>query len=283
VRKGATWFVFASALGMLSNPTPAQELKLLSASTAEQQIRELHARLDGIALSEKERDASFSQVQAKISEFIIAQLEAEPRLEPRHLRDELLTMFGTRNQSITGTQRDSRTGPDREDPFIQRWPQSWGPLESGSIIWGVTYSDPHHLGLMGDRIMVESYVVNQGKAHLAGRGGSELDGVSMQADRMFNLKPALAVLIHGVVEWSSGHALPCKAALYSIDDTGVHLTWKINTASLKILPDPNGEAFTLMYHDEKRHQSTGEFSLTSVVEVYVIVPGGLKQIISQRY
>jgi hypothetical protein len=100
---------------------------------------------------------------------------------------------------------------------------------------------------------------------------------------MFNLKPALAVLIHGVVEWSSGHALPCKAALYSIDDTGVHLTWKIDTASLEILPDPSGEAFTLMYHDEERHQSTGDFSLTSVVEVYVIVPGGLKQIVRQRY
>lgn len=281
--KGATWFVFAGALGMLSNPALAQELKLLPTRAAEQQIRELHAELHGSALSEKQRDASFNQVRATISEFIIAQLEAETRLEPRHLRDELLLMLGRKNQSITGTQRDSRTGPDPEDPFIQRWPQSWGPRETGPIIWGVTYSDPHHQGFMGDRVVVESYVVNQGKARLAGRGGSELDGVSMQADRMSNLHPALAVLIHGVVEWSSGHALPCKAALYSIDETGVHLTWKIDAASLQILPDPSGDAFTLMYHDEKLHQSSSDLSLTSIVEVYVIVPGGLKQIVRQRY
>jgi hypothetical protein len=79
------------------------------------------------------------------------------------------------------------------------------------------------------------------------------------------------------------NALPCKAALYSIDETGVHLTWRIHAASLQVLPDPEGTAFTLMYHDEKRHQATGDFSLTSVVETYVIRPGGLRQIVRERY
>ena len=114
-------------------------------------------------------------------------------------------------------------------------------------------------------------------------GGSELNGVSMHADRMWNSLPGLGVLIHGVVEWSSGHALPCKAALYSIDETGVHLIWRIDAASLRVLPDPSGDAFALMYHDEERHQSTGKFALTSVVEVYEVLPGGLKQVLRQRY
>lgn len=249
----------------------------------QRQIRDLHAKLQGDALTEQDRDASFNQAQVKISEFIIAQLEAEPRLEPRHHCDELVVILGRKNHSIIGTQGDSRTGPDPEAPFIQRWPPSWGPRETGPIIWGVSYSDSHHVGFKGDRIVVESYVVKQGKARLAGRRGSELDGVLMHTERMWNPKPALAVLIHGVVAWSSGHALPGKAAVYSIDDTGVHLTWKIDAASLQVLPSPDGEAFTLMYHDERRHQSTGDFSLTSVVEVYLIVPGGMKQIVHQAY
>ena len=283
MRNGAPRFVFVSTICIFSHPASSQELKLLPAAAASQQIRELHAKLDSDAPNEKERDASFNLVQAKISEFIIAQLEAEPRLEPRHLRDEIRLLLGRKNQSVTGAQFDSRAEPEPEDPFIQRWPQSWEPGEKGIIIWGVTYSDPHHVGFMGNRIVVESYVVNQGKARLAGRGGSELNGVSMHADRIWNSLPGLGVLIHGVVEWSSGHALPCKAALYSIDETGVHLIWRIDAASLRVLPDPSGDAFALMYHDEERHQSTGEFALSSVVEVYEVLPGGLKQVLRQRY
>jgi hypothetical protein len=138
------------------------------------------------------------------------------------------------------------------------------------------------MGFMGDRIVVLSYVVNHRKARLAGRGGSELNGVSMHADRMWNPGRGPAVLINGVVEWSSGHALPCKAALYSIDETGVHLIWKIESASLQVLPDPGGEAFTLIYHDERRHQSSGDVGLTTVVEIYMVRPGGLKQVVRQR-
>jgi hypothetical protein len=61
----------------------------------------------------------------------------------------------------------------------------------------------------------------------------------------------------------------------------VHLIWKIDTHSLDVLSVPDGTAFTIMYHDEKRHQSTGDFKLTSVVEVYQIVPGGVKRIVRQ--
>jgi hypothetical protein len=100
---------------------------------------------------------------------------------------------------------------------------------------------------------------------------------------MWNASPALAVLIDGVVEWSSGHALPCRAVLYSIGETGVRPTWKLDTASLQVLADPHGEAFTVIYHDEKRHRSTGDFRLTSVVEVYIVNPGGLERIVRRIY
>jgi hypothetical protein len=258
------------ALWIFSNQVAAQELKLLPTGETEKQIQLLHARLEGDGLGEEERDASFKQLQTTISEFIVAQLEAEPRLPPRDLRGELLVVLG-------------RTTAGQEEAFVQRWPESSGPGETGPVIWGVTYRDAHHIGLMGNRIVVESYVVSRGRARLAGRGGSELDGVAMHANRISNGKNSLSVLIYGVIEWSSGHSLPCKAALYEIDETGVRVTWKIDAYGLEVMAPPRGEAFTIMYHDEKRHASTGDVRLTGVVEVYLVEPGRVRQIVRRRY
>ena len=240
--------------------------------------------------SAQEREAYFGQLKAKVSQFITTQLEAEPKLDPRHLRDQLLRILGKEGDKpseCSGTVKQWRA--IRRILFVQRWPQSWGPKETGPVLWGVVYSDAHHVGLMGNRVIVESYVVNQGKANLAGRGGSELDGVAMHAERMNNpdlsvSHPALAVLVHGVVEWTSGHALPGRGALYAIDAAGVRKIWQDGEAGLQVFGHPDGDGFTVMYHDENRHQSSGgDVTLTSVIDVYVVGPKGPTRVVSHRY
>jgi hypothetical protein len=108
--KSAPWLACASALCILSNSAPAQKLKLLPTSVTQQQIREFHSRLDDVALNEAQRDATFNHAQARISEFIIAQPEAEPRLEPRHLCDELVLILEEKMRRSQA--RSATAGPD---------------------------------------------------------------------------------------------------------------------------------------------------------------------------
>lgn len=165
----------------LQYPGAAQPSHLLPTAAAAQQIRGLHAKLRSSTLASPDRDSAFRQLEDRVSAFITTQLDAEPKLTPDQLHDQIMLVLGA-------SPRDSEHAV-----LVQRWPPSWGPRETGPVVWGVVYGDQHHDGWLGTRIMVESYVVSQGKAALAGRGGSEVDGINLVAYPMVNFKLVVCV------------------------------------------------------------------------------------------
>ncbi|MFN7937484.1 MAG: hypothetical protein U0R19_29420 [Bryobacteraceae bacterium] len=201
----------------------------------------------------------------KVSKFVLAQLEAKPNLSGQELAGLLPAAIGRQ---------------DREQlPFAERYPP-WNPKQGEPVLWSVVYSYPQHTGVGGNRIVVESYVVEQGKARLAGRAGRELDGVSLKAERVVHYKPGLYVLIHGNVMWSSGHALPGMAVVYEIDAAGVRVVFRRKASGMLAFAPPHWDGFTVMYHDEARHQAGQN---ASVIEFYVVEPAGLRRVVYQRY
>jgi len=111
---------------------------------------------------------------------------------------------------------------------------------------------------------VESYVVENGKVRLAGRGGSEMDGINVRfhAERASNE----LLLVQGTVAWSSGHVLPAKAVLYRANATGVTAIWQ--TAVLGELGVISiGRGFVVQFHDEALHTLT---AAPTTVQVYFL-------------
>ena len=238
--------------------------KLLATASVRAQITEITSRLAQPSLADSDRSADFERLKVMVSEFVVAQLEAEPSLAESQLRDQLLRILGDWHS-------------DSGKPWVQK---SGG---SDGSVWGLAYASFLYQGSGGSRTVVEAYVVEHGKARLAGRGGGELDGVMFAAEPIVNPTPnSMATLIHGIFEWSSGHALPAKAVLYGINATGVKVLWQTPTLpGLQAFGHPNREGFTIMYHDEQRHRD--ELADDSVIEVYVMRGPEPKRIVQQHY
>jgi hypothetical protein len=248
-----------------------QDLVLLPTSVVAQQVRELQARLADS--NDREREAYFNQMETKLADFLIQQLEAEPRLDRWQLREQLIRARG----SVPPERSHYRDG---QPPYVLRLPLSGGPNETGPIVWAVVYGGAAYYGMGGSRIVVESYVAENGKARLAGRGGAEMSGFDLNADELRTPSPnSFSLLIHGILEWSNGHQFPGKAVLYDVGLAGVKTEWQTPTLpGLTAHPDATG--FTVTYHDEERHQAG--FRDASVTDSYSAGPQGVVRIATQR-
>src|SRR5260370_3275788 len=88
----------------------------------------------------------FNRLKAIVTGFVMAQLEAEPRLDADQLRKQLIRL------SLTGTE-------DRP-PFVVRKPLDPFSLPPGPATRGVAYEEPLYAGWGGNHIVVESYIVD---------------------------------------------------------------------------------------------------------------------------
>jgi hypothetical protein len=105
----------------------------------------------------------------------------------------------------------------------------------------------------GSRVVVESYVIENGTARLAGRGGSEMDGYELRTEQLWNPSAnSTSILVYGIFMWASGHELPAAAMLYGVGPTGVRRLWKFAAPGLRLLGQEGG-LFVIQYHDERRH------------------------------
>jgi hypothetical protein len=121
------------------------------------------------------------------------------------------------------------------------------------VVWVLAYREDTFYGFGGSRAVVESYVVENGKARLAGRGGAEMNGYDVKAEQISNpLANSTSILTHGILQWRSGHELPAAAVLYSVSPAGVKKVWKLAAPGLRLLGN-DGILFALEYHDEHRH------------------------------
>src|SRR5580658_3036207 len=85
--------VFA-ALEVSADPHPI----LISTIVAAERVRELQAKLHSITVcgspetceeANRQREPSFNQLRTTVSEFVVSQLDAEPKLDRAQLRDQL--------------------------------------------------------------------------------------------------------------------------------------------------------------------------------------------------
>ena len=96
----------------------------------------------------------FEQLKSILTSFVIAQLEAEPEIEWWQLRDQVVR--------ILGIKYDPRT-PDHfhEAPYAFRVLKV---RKDDPIVWAIVDRGDAFKGFGGSRIVVEAYVVDNGKA-----------------------------------------------------------------------------------------------------------------------
>jgi hypothetical protein len=244
---------FCTAVIPLLCPRPSggqtQKPRLLPTGGAAAKIRSIQNELvtgfnkETVPFSKAQHERQFEQLKRIVTGFVIRQLEAEPAIERWQLRDQLIRIFGGQRDEQNP---DAFLGP----PYVFR---AQAPNQDSPSVWAVAYRGDAYDGLGGSRTVVESYAVESGKARLAGRGGMEMDGYELSAEQIGNPGAnSTSILIHGILDWASGHVLPSAAELYSVSPAGVKAIWKLTAPGIQFL-GRDGMLFVIEYHDEQRH------------------------------
>src|SRR5262249_42469975 len=105
-------------------------------------------------LTDTARNRLFERIRTLVSNFVITQLEAEPRIEWWQLRQQLGCVLSEWQDEPYYVFRAPRTEPD------------------GPTVWAVLYKGHSNPGLAGDRTVVDAFVVDRGKVRME-RGGPE--------------------------------------------------------------------------------------------------------------
>jgi hypothetical protein len=148
-------------------------------------------------------------------------------------------------------------------------------------VWAVAYRLEARYGIGGARTIVDSFVVESGKARLVGAGGVEMNGQRLTADPIRDPMPnSILILGHGIISWTSGHNLPSQAVLYRVNVDGVKSIWRFNSPSIEF-EGSNGNGFAISYHDEHRHEKNLP---SSAYDVYAIpTDGSVPQRVVHKY
>jgi hypothetical protein len=225
-------------------PAQPQKPKLLPAAVPAARIREIqddlamYPKVDDLEKDKARREREFDRIRDIVASFVIAQLEAEPQIEREQLRGQLIRVFGGKY--------------DEHGLYLHEPPYVF-PVQQNPLVLAIVYSGFAWVGSGGARTAVESYVMESGKARLAGRGGSEMNGYGLAADQIWNPSPnSTSIMVHGVYAWSSGHELPAQAVLYGVSPAGVTALWKLAAPGLRLIGS-DGWQFVIEYHDEERH------------------------------
>ena len=200
------------------------------------------------------RSADYVRLKDLIRDFIVQQLEASPGIRDEDLVRQLAKILG-------------RNDFEEAPPYYAFSASGFGP-RTETRLWAVVY--PVYFGFHGvgaTGIVIDSYVWEKGKVRLAGRGGGELSGHALSAQRLEHGPDALLLLADGVLTGSSGSAISARAVLYSVDATGVHAVWQT-----PILPGlhafAGGGLITLRYVDQARWFASPRLPNANVVEVW---------------
>jgi hypothetical protein len=241
-RKALALLIFFPAL------VGAQTPKLLPTESVARQIEAIRIKLaeplggtpfdtDKFERDKADHEQEFARLREVVASFVIAQLEAEPKLSTMQLRAQLIDILDRVDDGVHKTLVFRTTRLEEKDP----------------LVWAVVYNEDAHYGLGGSRIVIDSYSVEKGKARLAGRGGSEMDGYALEAESVYSPSlSSITILIHGRLGWASGHELPAGAVLYGVNQTGVRALWTLNAPGL-VFVGRVAAGFVIQYHDEERH------------------------------
>jgi hypothetical protein len=253
---------------------------LISPDDAARQVRELQTKMRAdptqpttqpFEAFKAEHERWFGQMQTVVEQFVVKQFNAEPRLTREQLRDLL-------NQVLEPWEGSGR------EPHVFRSPPNWAANETGSVVWAVVYRDDATLGVGGSRITIDSFVVDRGTATLAKRGGSEMSGHALNVYEMRSPSAdQITVLLHGRVEWASGHELPARAILYGVSQSGVANLWDSKVLpGLEVSLTTDQTGFKVQHHDEAAHQLDWASPHTTVVDTYELGADGVLRVSTER-
>ena len=238
---------FIAALALTTALWGQDKPKAPSTAEAAEQVRTIQTKLLGPAgngdweAEQAQREKISDGIKEIVSSYVIARIEASPEINWWELRDGLI--------QVLGVKYDERGGPDapfRQPPYV--FLSNPASRKSGPVVFSVVYGGDVCLGSGCARIVVESYVIDHGKARLSGRGGAELNGIEGRAQQVGTDE----LLVQGQYAWASGHVLPYGAALYRVSDGGVSTVWQA-----PITPELSASVFgghlLVQYYDEKRN------------------------------
>jgi hypothetical protein len=231
--------------------------KPLSTEDAAQQVREIQTVLqNNEVVGDYEadlarREAIFQRFESVLSNFVIAQVEAKPDIPGPELRDRVAQILGHTLAVFFPEPPIRKFGPTR---------------------FTVVYDSDICLGAC-HRTVVESYVLDQGKVRLAGRGGSEMKDIFCSAEEV---RPD-EVLVQGMLQNASGHALPYRVALYRVNEAGVKMVWQSPVRGEQFATTFAGHL--LVEYRDQEHETA--YSLAYRMDVYFL-EGGVPNLVYHR-
>lgn len=247
-------------------PGQDQRPPLLPTQLAAARVRDIQGRLavdlkpETLQVDKAQHEQLFGQLKKVVTNFVVAQLNAAPEMKWWQMRGQLIRVLGTKY---------AEDAPDHfhEPPYAFRGLRL---SKEDPIVWALAYKGDAFPGMGGSRVVVESYAVENGKARLAGRGGSEMDGYDLKAEQIWNPSAnSTSILIHGILLWASGHVLPAAASIYAVSPAGVNKLWTLAAPGLNFVGTEDN-LFVIAYHDEHRH---GDDLPSTAIDVYSVNTG----------
>lgn len=201
----------SAILGTMALTATAVSAQSTEVERLRREVQGIRLALQSVALvgsaeaDTERRHKLFERLRELVGARLVAEVEAEPSVSQEALAERVERVLGATPLVTIPAEIF------RKDGFM--------------VV--LAYTGDEYFGAGGARTVVEGYSFKAGKGQLVGRGGSELNGA--------DTKPAVVegwILAQGQITWASGHALPYAAALYRIDQAGVHTVWSQTGAEL---------------------------------------------------
>lgn len=154
-----------------------------------------------------DRSANFARLKNLVRDFVIGEINRHPRISDADLRAKL-----------TDVLPEMPWADDDLSPYVF----SSADKHVRAVVYFVWFG--FH-GIGGTGIVIDSYVTENGKTRLAGRGGGELSGHILTAEHVSSSPSSIKLLGHGRLTGSNGVGT-WRAAVYNVDRQGVHTLWQ---------------------------------------------------------
>jgi hypothetical protein len=239
---------FLILIALSAPPVPGALLPRPSTVVAAAQLRHDLSTPGGDAYQARK----LRQLNALIDAFLIHQIEAVPGLSDGQLQTGLTTLVADRDTDYNGSPLvySNSAIPDHPRVIVVGY----------EVFLGIN-------GIGGSASIINSYVLADGKAHLAGTGGAEMSGINLHGEVLLGTPDSVTILASGTVYGSNG--IPAaRAAVYRADTTGVHTVWVSAFRSGLRAVSPNAGEWIIVFVDRNRYQRSPPVKRLNVLELW---------------
>ncbi len=240
--------LFLVLLAVSIHPIPAALLPPRSTAIAAAQLRHELSTPGGDAHQARK----LRQLNALIDAFLIHQIETVPGLNDVQLQTGLRTLVADRDTDYNGSPLVYSNSSTPDHPCVT--------VVGYEVFLGFT-------GIGGSASIIKSYVLADGKAHLAGTGGAEMSGINLHGEALLGTPDSITILTSGTVYGSNG--IPAaRAVVYRADTSGVHTIWVSAFRSGLRAVSPNAGEWIITFVDRNRYQRSPPEKRVNVLELW---------------